>query len=143
MGLLKLGRPAHVIAPEASVLDAVRIMTESRIGAIVVTEGQKPKGIFSERDLMRRVVATGKDPGETRVREVMSSPVHTVTDDTTLAEAVAVMRARHIRHLAILDDAGDLAGMLSLRYVLYELMDEMQRKIGDLHGYLMSDAKGG
>ena len=143
MGLLKLGRAAHVIAPEATVVEAVRIMNEARIGAIAVTEGKKAKGIFSERDLRRRVVAQGKDPATTPVREVMSSPVATVTDDTSLAEAVAIMRARHIRHLAIVDDAGELAGMLALRYLLYEVMDEMQRKIGDLHGYLMSDAKGG
>jgi CBS domain-containing protein len=143
MGLLKVGREAHVIAPDATVAEAVRVMTEARIGAIAVTEGRDTKGIFSERDLMRRVVAHGKDPATTQVREVMSSPVATVTDDTTLADAVAIMRARHIRHLAIVDGNGNLAGMLALRYVLYELMDQMQRKIGDLHGYLMSDAKGG
>jgi CBS domain-containing protein len=143
MGLLKLGRTAHVISQDASVLDAARAMSDAKVGALVVAEGRRVDGIFSERDLMRRVVVPGKDPATTRVREVMSSPVQTVVDATPLTEAVAIMRANHIRHLVIVDGHGELAGIIGLRYLLYELMDQLQRKVGDLHGYLMADAPGG
>jgi CBS domain-containing protein len=143
MGLLQLGRSALTISPDATVMDAVRKMSEGKVGAIAVLEGPKLEGVFTERDLMRKVVFHGKDPKTTTVREVMSAPVFTVHDDTPLHEAVEMMRTHHIRHLAIVDAKGELAGMISQRYLLYRLMDDLQKKVGDLTGYLLADAPGG
>ena len=143
MGLLALARPARVVAPQARVIEAVRIMTDAKIGAVGVTEGRTIVGVFTERDLMRRVVNDAKDPEATIVRDVMSSPVKTVVDRTPLPEAVAIMRAHHIRHLAIVDADGSFAGMIGLRYLLYQLMDDLALKVGDLEGYLMADGPGG
>jgi CBS domain-containing protein len=143
MGLLKLATETAEVGPDALVLDAVRIMTERLVGALAVTEGRRCIGIFTERDLVRRVVNLQKDPATTRVRDVMTSPVVTVTDRTSIAQAAEIMRQQNFRHLAIVDVRGDFAGMLALRYLLYALMDELEAKVGDLEGYLMADGPGG
>lgn len=143
MGLLRLAHATPEVAPDVPVAAAVRVMVESKVGALLVTEGGRLLGVLSERDLMRRVVFDGKDPATTPVREAMTSPVRTVSDGTSVAEAVAIMRAAHIRHLVILDGAGQIAGVVGLRYLLYDLMDGLERKVDDLQGYLMADSPGG
>ncbi len=143
MGLLRLAQATPEVSPETGVMEAIRVMTVKRVGAIAVTKGRKIIGMFTERDLMRRVVFEGKDADATAIREVMTSPVETVLDSTSVAKAAAIMRARHIRHLAIVDGNGDLVGVVALRYLLYELMDELERKVDNLHGYIMADGPGG
>jgi CBS domain-containing protein len=118
-------------------------MTARKVGALAVTEGRKIVGVFTERDLMRRVVADGKDPKTTLVREVMTSPVKTVADSTSVAEAASLMRANHIRHLAIVGEGGDLLGVLALRYLLYDMLDELERKVNGLESFIMVDGPGG
>jgi CBS domain-containing protein len=143
MGLLRLAQATPEISPKATVQEAVRIMTEGHVGAIAVTEGRKIAGIFTERDLMRRVVYAGKDPAGTLVEEAMTSPVVTVSDSTSVGDATVIMRSRHIRHLAIVDGDGELVGMVALRYLLYDTMEELERKVDSLEGYMMADALGG
>jgi len=143
MGLLRLAQTTPEISPKATVQEAVRIMTEGHVGAIAVTDGRRIAGIFTERDLMRRVVYARKDPAEMRVEEVMTSPVVTVHDSTSVADATVIMRSRHIRHLAIVDGDGELQGMVALRYLLYDTMEELERKVDSLEGYMMADALGG
>jgi CBS domain-containing protein len=143
MGLLRLAQKTPEVGPEDTVAGAVRVMTEDRVGAIAVTEGRKIVGIFTERDLMRRVVYEGKDPATTLVRDAMTKPVWTVKDSTTVAQAANLMRTHHIRHLAILDENGDLVGMVALRYLLYDLLQDLERKVDSLEGYLMADSLGG
>ena len=92
---------------------------------------------------MHKVVAAERDAATTRVRDIMSSPARSVGLKTTVDEAAALMREHHIRHLVVLDDNGALVGMLALRYLLYDLMDDMQRNVGDLIGYIMADGPGG
>jgi CBS domain-containing protein len=74
---------------------------------------------------------------------VMTSPVVTVTDHTSIAHAADIMREHGFRHLAIVDRRGDLEGVVALRHLLYALMDELEAKVGDLEGYLMADGPGG
>jgi CBS domain-containing protein len=100
-------------------------------------------GVFTERDLMRRVVFEHRDPGTTVVRDVMTSPVRSVPDSMSVAEAAALMRDEHIRHLAIVDGDGDLMGMVGLRYLLYDLLGELELKVDGLHSYIMADGPGG
>jgi CBS domain-containing protein len=143
MAIHELSRPALEVAPDRSVLDAVRLMAERRVGAATVTRDGQPIGIFTERDLLRRVVLEGRDSSRTAVSEVMTSPVDTVPAHTTIEEAVTIMRSRHHRHLAVIDDRGRLSGIVSLRYLLYHLMDQADRKVDSLEAQLMADAPGG
>jgi CBS domain-containing protein len=143
MGLLRLAQETPEVGPEATVTDAVTIMTSRRVGAIAVTSGRKIIGVFTERDLMRRVVHERRDPSHTSIRDVMTAPVRIVSDAISVAEAAALMREHHIRHLAIVNEAGDLLGMVALRYLLYDLMDDLERKVGGLQSYLMIDGSGG
>jgi CBS domain-containing protein len=143
MGLLRLTHVRPEVTSDVSVLETVKMMTAAEIGAIAVKNGRKIVGIFTERDLMRRVVAPERDPSRTLIRDVMTTNVETVLDSTSVAKAAALMRSRRIRHLVILDSNGDYVGMLAQRHLLYDLMSELELKVDDLAGYLMADGPGG
>ncbi len=144
MRQIRLGNKAPLtIGPEESVLAAARAMTERHVGAATVVQQGEVVGVITERDVMQRLVTAQKDPVTTRVRDIMSSPVHSVGLGTSVADAAALMRDKHIRHLVVLDERGALVGMLALRYLLYDLMDDMERNVGDLMGYIMADGPGG
>ena len=143
MGLLRLTHVRPEVTSGVTVLETVKMMTEAEIGAIAVKQGRKIVGIFTERDLMRRVVALQRDPARTLIQDVMTTNVETVLDSTSVAKAAALMRSRRIRHLVILDAQGDYVGMLAQRHLLYDLMSELELKVDDLAGYLMADGPGG
>ncbi|SRR6266540_865751 len=144
MGLIRLGtKPPLTVAPDDTVIEAVAAMTNRHVGAATVLDGRRIAGVFSERDVMQRVVLAGLDAKRTRVREVMTSPALTVPIHSTVEQACEVMRRHHIRHLAVVSEEGDLVGMIALRYLLYDLMDEMQRKVDDLESFVMADGPGG
>ena len=143
MGLLRLVQETPEVAPEVSVAEAVAIMTTRRVGAVAVTRGRKILGVFTERDLMRRVVFEMRDPAATLIKDVMTSPARTVPESVSVEEAAAVMRKSHFRHLAVVDKDGNLLGLVGLRYLLYEMLEELERKVGGLHGDLMVDGPGG
>lgn len=142
--MIRLGNnPPLTVVPEDTVVRASRAMTERKVGAATVVEGTRVLGVVTERDVMQRVVAAGLDPATARVREIMTSPVLSVGLKTSVAEAAAMMRRHHIRHLVVIDQNERLCGMLALRYLLYDLMDDMERNVGDLMGYIMTDGPGG
>jgi CBS domain-containing protein len=143
VGLLQLGRAALEVPASATVSEAVKILVDGNQGALTVVDGRKVIGLFTERDLLRRVVRQGKDPVTTRISEVMSHPVHTALDSTPVVVAATLMRERHFRHLPIVDNDGNLEGMVALRYLLYSLMDELELKVGDLYRFIMADGPGG
>jgi CBS domain-containing protein len=138
-GILEKKGP-HVVSigREATVLDAAKLMNEHRIGALVVTHGEKVVGIFSERDILNRVVARQRDPATTPVREVMTSPVACCTPQTTRAECRNVMRNRRIRHLPVVKD-GRLVGIISIGDIQEVTEAEQQETIRYLHEYLYGD----
>ena len=143
MGLMRLARETPEVSPEVPVSEAVAIMTTQRVGAVAVTRDHKILGIFTERDLMRRVVYEARDPATTGVWEVMTSPARSVPDSMSVADATALMRKGHFRHLAIVDDDDNLLGVVAQRYLLYDLCEELERKVVGLHSYLMADGPGG
>lgn len=144
MGLIRLGnKPPLTVVPEDSVARAARAMIERGVGAATILEAGVVVGVVTERDVMRKIVAADRDPNVTRVRDIMTSPVLTVNLKTTVAEAAKLMREHHIRHLVVLDEHGKLAGMVALRYLLYDLMDDLERNVGDLMGHMMIDGPGG
>jgi CBS domain-containing protein len=134
--------PPLTVSPEDTVERAARAMAERGVGAATVVQGWVV-GIVTERDVLRKVVAAGRDPGTTSVRDIMSSPVLTVTETTSVAVAAELMRKHRIRHLVMLDEKQRLIGMLALHYVLYDLLDDLERKVGDLESFLMIDGPGG
>lgn len=147
MGLLRLAQETKQVAPNTTVLEAVKLMTATGVGAVVVTTGGpldcQAVGVFTERDLMRRVVNEGKNPATTLIREVMSSPVRGVLDGVSVSEAAALMRRHRFRHLAVVDAGGRFLGMVALRHLLYDLMDDLERKVGGLESFMMIDGPGG
>jgi CBS domain-containing protein len=144
MGLLRLAHERPEITPEVSVRETVQLMADAQIGAIAVRQGAAIVGLFTERDLLKRVVAEGLDPETTPVRDVMTTDIVTVYDSTPVATAVAAMRTHRMRHLVIVDRAGNYLGLLAQRHLLFDLLVDLEAKVGDLTGYLMSaDARGG
>ena len=97
----------------ATVFDAVKAMVEANVGALLITEGEKITGIFTERDYLRRIAVEGRRSRDTTVSDVMSSPVLVVTRETTVEEAMALMTDRRIRHAPVVDE-GALVGMISI-----------------------------
>lgn len=129
------GNEVATVEREASVLDAAKLMNDRRIGALVVTSGNRVVGIFTERDILNRVVAAGKEPGSTPVGKVMTSPMACCRRDTSLAECKAVMSEKHIRHLPVVED-GKLFGMVSAGDILAGECADQQQTIEYLQEYL-------
>jgi CBS domain-containing protein len=113
--LVSKGSPkVHTIAPGASVLDAVEAMNSRKIGALLVVEEGKVAGIFTERDVLQRVIGQMLRPSATPVSEVMSTKVVCVDPDTDLDEVSTIMKDRRIRHVPVCDGQGSLLGMVSI-----------------------------
>jgi CBS domain-containing protein len=112
--LERKGSQVWTIGPDATVLQAALVMNEHKIGATLVTDGGRVIGVFSERDILRRVVGEQRDPAQTRVADVMTQEVICCKPETTLEEAGAAMMNRRIRHLPVLDGGGQLLGLVSI-----------------------------
>jgi CBS domain-containing protein len=107
------GGEVFAIDAGASVFEAVQQMVERNVGSLLVTEDGEITGIVTERDYLRRVALHGLDDRETRVREIMSSPLIVVTPETTVDECMALMTDRRIRHLPVVDE-GRVVGVVSI-----------------------------
>jgi CBS domain-containing protein len=117
---------------EATAEQAIRAMLDHHVGAVaIIDENKRVAGIFTERDVLRRLSLSGREPGQTPVREVMTTPVEMATLDTTPGQALATMVERHYRHLPIVDDDGRLLGMLSIRNVLQARIDTLTRQLDE------------
>ena len=123
------------IGGEASVLEAAKLMNQHRIGAVVVTRGDEVVGIFTERDVLNRVVAAQRDPAALSVMEAMTTPVACCTLATTLEECRVVMSEKRIRHLPVVED-NRLKGMISIGDILKTKSAQQQETIRYLHEYL-------
>ena len=128
-------RKVVIIGEEATVTEAAKIMSEQRIGSLVVGRREKVVGIFTERDVLNRVVACHLDPLKTIVREVMTTPVACCQPTTKLAECRNVMTTKRIRHLPVVEDKR-LLGMISSGDILALEFGEQQKTIEYLHEYL-------
>ena len=108
------GRDVLSTHADTTVLDAIRMMVGANVGALLVTVEDRPTGIFTERDYLRRVTLEGRDETTTPVREIMSSPIVYVSPDTSIDECMGVMTERRIRHLPVLTDGRDVVGIVSI-----------------------------
>ncbi|MFO0971972.1 MAG: CBS domain-containing protein [Phycisphaerae bacterium] len=122
-------------APETSVATAARMMVDNKIGSVLVVDGETIRGIFTERDLLNRVVAAEKDAHLTRLREVMTQTVACATPETKLSECRAVMTRDRVRHLPVIEQ-GRLVGMISIGDILAREVVDQQETIHYLHEYM-------
>lgn len=124
------------VTPDQMVMDGVKAMNNQDIGAVVVLDDDGAVvGLFTERDVLKRVVGQCKPPESTPIREVMSSPVACCKLSTTLEECRRVMALEHVRHLPVVD-GGKLVGMVSIRDILARQMQIEQTTVEYLHDYL-------
>ncbi len=129
------GTEVATVAPETTVLDAANLMNQRRIGALCVVEGEKLVGVFTERDILTRVVSARLDPATTKVVEVMTAPVITCGTKGEADDCAAVMSHKRIRHLPVVDD-GKLVGLVSTGDLMALQAAEKQAFIEDLYQYL-------
>jgi CBS domain-containing protein len=133
--LAQKGREVISVHPADTVLRAANLMNERNIGGVVVLDDGQLAGIFTERDVLRRVVAQGRDPATTPVRAVMSSPVITCRPDLSIDECAALMTTRRVRHLPI-RDRDELVGLVTIRDILAYQVGEQQATIAQMNSYL-------
>jgi len=132
----KKGSHVFTVAPTATVLDAASLMNEHRIGAVVVVEDGRPVGMFTERDVLRRVVGDRRDPATTPVREVMTTKLVVSRSEADLDEVRSLFMERRIRHLPVVDDDGALVAMVSIGDVNAWRLNGQEVEIRYLHEYL-------
>ena len=131
------GGDVATISRTTNVFDAATLMNRRHIGAVVVTDGERVVGIFSERDVLNRIVAAGLDPKATPVEKVMTSPMACCRRDTSLEDCKSVMTQKRIRHLPVVE-GGKLYGMISAGDILAGEVTDKQTTIEYLHEYLFA-----
>lgn len=130
------GPGVYSIAPDARVFDALTLMAEKNVGALVVLEGDALAGIISERDYARKVILHGKSSHDIPVRAIMTDKVMTVQPGQTVEECMALMTNERIRHLPVVED-GKLVGVLSIGDLVKEVIAEQEQTIKQLESYIM------
>ena len=133
--MLARGGAVHTVSPATTVLDALRIMADKNIGAVLVMDGDSLAGIFTERDYARKVVLLGKNSKETPVGEVMTGRLVTIDPTWTAGQCMALMDEQHIRHLPVLEE-GTVAGVISIRDANRAVVEEQQFAIRQLENYI-------
>jgi len=134
----KPDRTVHTIRPTDTVFDAVRLMAEKGIGALLVVEGGRIAGIVSERDYARKVVLLSRSSKETPVSEIMTSPVLTVSPTQTSEECMALMTDHRLRHLPVLEGER-LVGLISIGDLVKDIISEQRFLIEQLGHYISGE----
>ena len=129
-------KPIATIAPEETVLRALELMAKHDVGALLVLEGDRLAGVFSERDYARKVILQGKSSRETKVSEVMTGKVLYVTPDASIEECMAIMTEKHFRHLPVLDDSHNVVGIVSIGDLIKETISQQKFIISQLENYI-------
>ena len=125
----------HTISPAASVLDALQLMADKGIGALIVTEGASIVGIFTERDYARKIALMGRTSAVTQVKDVMTTAVMFVRPDQTSEECMQLMSNTRLRHLPVVDN-GKLVGMISIGDLVKDIISEQKFIIEQLENYI-------
>jgi CBS domain-containing protein len=133
--LTRKGTVVVSVTPDQTVLDAAHVMNEKGIGGVVVMTGSHLVGIFTERDIMRRVVAAKRDPATTLISDVMTADCMTITADLQIADCRSMMSARRIRHLPVMHDGG-LVGMVTSGDILAFEVANAEAQIEQLEKYV-------
>ena len=123
------------VHPDDTVLDAIKLLAQKDIGALIVIENDKPVGIFTERDYARKVYLRGKSSLDTAVREIMVSPVICVRPEQTVNECLALMSSKRFRHLPVVIDE-KLVGMVSIGDLVKSIIDDQKFEIEQLEHFV-------
>lgn len=129
------GSHVYAVTGDVSVYEAIKIMGEKNIGALMVIEGDRLKGILSERDYARKIVLKGKSSRETQVKDIMTGNVITVTPGDTIEKCMELMSANHFRHLPIMDE-DKAVGMISIGDVVNAIIESQKETIEQLKNYI-------
>ena len=127
----------YSVTPQTSVLDALQVMMDKNISALLVTEGPELKGIFTERDYARKIILQGKASKETSIQEVMTAKLETVKLNTSIEHCMQIMTKQHIRHLPIVED-GIVVGMISIGDLVKFIIEDQKQTIEQLQSYISS-----
>lgn len=125
------------VAPDVSVFVALELLSTLRVGALMVMDGERLIGIFSERDYCRKVALKGRNSKETTVADIMTSEVFTVPSTTSTHACMAVMNEKHFRHLPVVD-GGKVLGLISMRDIMADVIAEHEFTIAQLETYVTS-----
>ena len=128
----------HIVAPSASVFDAVKLMADKNIGALLVMDGAEVAGIITERDYARKIVLMSRSSKETPVHEIMTSAVMYVRPDQTSEECMVLMTENRLRHLPVMD-GGKLLGLISIGDLVKDIISEQKFIIQQLEHYISGD----
>lgn len=130
------GLDVFVISPEVKVLEALKLMAEKGVGALMVVEKGRVVGVMSERDYARKVMLLGKNSSDTPVKDIMTTTVYGVHPETKAEECMALMTDRHIRHLPVFDK-DRLVGVVSIGDIVKSIIGEQKVMIDHLQDYIM------
>ena len=134
--LKRKGVNVHTINSSASVFDAIALMSDSNIGAVVVEENGEAAGIFTERDYMRKIVLKGKSSRETVVKDVMSSPLITIDPSESSQTGMETMTECRCRHLVVMDEGNNMTGIVSLGDLVKFMLQEKEAEVDQLSQYI-------
>jgi len=131
------GRQIFSVAPGAAVLDAIRLMAERHVGALLVMEGETLSGIVSERDYARKVILMGRSSADTPVRDIMTAAVVTVQPETPVERCMQIMTEQRVRHLPVIEGRR-VVGVVSIGDLVKTVIAEQQQHIEQLESYIHS-----
>jgi len=134
--LKEKGNNFYSVSPDTMVIDALRTMADKNIGAVLVIENNQLKGIFSERDYARKVVLLGKASSNTKVSEVMSKDVITVSKETSVYDCMKIMTNKFVRHLPVIEN-DNLIGVVSIGDIVSKIIRDQQSMIDQLQNYIL------
>jgi CBS domain-containing protein len=129
------GHTVFSISPDTMVYEALEIMVEKNVSALLITENDKLAGIFTERDYARKVILKGKASKDTRIGEIMTRDLITVSSETSIDACMRLMTGKHIRHLPVVDD-GKLTGIISIGDVVKYIIEEQKFIIENMEHYI-------
>jgi CBS domain-containing protein len=131
----KSSQQTYFVTPDTTVFDAIRLMSDQGIGALLVMQGDQLVGMFSERDYTRKIALMDRSSRTTLVSEIMTTTLTTVEPSTSIEQCLSLMTDKHIRHLPLLKE-GKLVGMLSIGDLVKTMIAEQQKMIDQLQSYI-------
>lgn len=144
MDVLRVCRkPAVSVPPEASVREALQLMTAQKVGAVVVTENEQAVGIFTRLDAIERVVLKELDLDGTRVSAVMTAPVEVLSGATELSDAMKFLATRKFNHIPVVDGSSKVIGLATTKPVMKQTIEKLSDEIGSLEAFFTADGIGG
>jgi CBS domain-containing protein len=127
----------YSVSPDSSVLDALQVMMDKNISALLVMEGSELRGIFTERDYARKIILQGKSSKDTKIEDAMTAKLEVINLNSSIDHCMQVMTDKHIRHLPVID-SGKVAGMISIGDLVKFVIEDQKQTIEQLQSYISS-----